>query len=443
MRIFGIVAEPGIDIWLDIIVALSLQGYAGPRGCGFGLRTKAGLQLWHSALVAAQAFARMSASEISGYVGNIGIGCNSTTGVMMPIRFSNLSGDDILVVIDSNVQTAKDVVEQMERGTTLRDSVEIAMRNVVGHFALVAMSNDDEIVCGRNSGLMPLSISKIVGDHGVEAMYVSSSSRVLNRGVSFVRSVMPGEIAVLSCNGFIAEGINIIENLGCPLEGLFHLPPGDQFGGIGVQDIRYATGRALGHNVLRDRPEIIDKNCVVIAIPDGGNKVAEGLAYQLGVKFLSNLAVKNRYPDNKGIKNLTIRGVAISSKYTLAGAIPIRLPGVEMFNEMLNGKNVFLVDDSFYSGWTFEHFLYLCKEAGADKVHGFAPTIAGSPCSYGKDAHREGSKARDHTGQIDQIARDIGLDSFTTLSRRELIGAINTPQKILCTECLCFSPQLD
>lgn len=456
-RLIAINAKKGIDVSLEAILGLGTMGYAGPRGFGIGSLTEEGLKTFTSKLVASQAFARMSKEEIAALGGNVCIGYNSTNGVAMPIQVTNLGGIEILVAIDGNQETSDEVIKWMRKGKTLYHSVLLAMKKVTGHFALVAISTKGQLLAARNSGLMPLSVGMVCAEGRVSAMYISSSSAVLDGGATFVRSVLPGEIICLKCNGYTSKYVPRPDNTGCPFEATFLLGPTNKFGGRWVQAIRESVGKAVGRNVAKLHPDIDPTNWVLLGIPDGGNMFTEGASQELNAEFLRSIIVKNRYPMNSGVGHLTVDGRIITSKYTLAGAVPLTAPDydpkfdvsldgpvpslegmVGTLNELIRGKKVILIDDSFFTGDSLRRGAEMLREAGAVEVHGATPTVTEHHCPHGKDAHRIGVVPKSYAGKIDQIAADLGLDSFTTLSLDELTDAIGTSQKILCTECLCF-----
>jgi amidophosphoribosyltransferase len=450
-------AKPGIDVSLEIILGLGTMTFAGPMGFYIGSKTKEGLETFTSNLVATQAFARMSKEEIAALSGNVCIGYNSTNGVEIPIEITTMHGFKILVAIDANQETSVEVISWMKQGKTLYHSISLAMKNVTGHFSLVSMSRDGKLIAARNSGLMPLSVGKVSTKGKVSAMYVSSSSAVLDGGATFVRSVLPGEIICLKCNGYTSKYVPCPDNNGCPFEAMFLLGPTNKFGGRWVQAIRESVGKAVGRNVAKLHPDIDPTNWVLLGIPDGGNMFTEGASQELNAEFLRSIIVKNRYPMNSSVGHLIVDGRIFTSKYTLAGAVPLTAPdydpdfdvGIDgsvpplkgiigTLNELIKGKKVIIIDDSLFTGDSLRRGAEMLREAGAIEVHAATPTVTEHRCPHGKDAHRLGIVPKSYSGHIDQIAGDLGLDSFTTLSKDELTDAIGTSQKILCTDCLCF-----
>jgi glutamine phosphoribosylpyrophosphate amidotransferase len=455
-RLFAEIARIGTDVSLDTIFAMGTMGYAGPRGFGIVSLTEEGLRTFTSNLVATQAFAKMLKEEIAALSGNVCIGYNSTNGKAMPIEIRNSRRLDLSVAIDGNQETSDEVISWMKRGRSLYHSVSLAMKKVKGHFALVAMSCDGKLIAARSSGLMPLSIGMVSTKNGVSAMYASSQSSVLDGGATFVRSVLPGEIICLRCDGYTSEYVPCPDNNGCPIEAMFLLGPNNKFGGRWVQAIRASVGKALGKKVASSHPDVNSDDWVLLAIPDGGNMIAEGASLELKAEFLRSIIVKNRYPVNSEIGHLVVDGVIVESKYTLAGAVPLTAPDydpafdagtdgsvpplkgmVGTLNGLIKGKKVLILDDSLFTGDLLRRFAKMLREAGAIEVHAATPTVTEHHCPDGKDAHRIGVVPKSYAGRIDQIAVDLGLDSLTTLTIDELINAIGTSQKILCTECLC------
>ncbi len=456
-RLIGIKAKPGIDVSLEAILGLGTMTYAGPMGFGIVALPGEDFETLISSLVASQACARMSAEDLAAYRSNLVIGYNSTNGVPMPIQITNLGGIKISVAIDGSQETSDKVIIWMKKGKTLYHSISLAMKNVTRHFALVAMSSKGQLLAARNSGLMPLSVGMVCDENGVNAMYISSQSNVLDGGATFIRSIMPGEILTLSHDGYKSKYVPRTDNSGCPIEALFSLNPTNKFGGRWVQDIRARVGKGVGKKVAKLHPDMNSDDWVMLAIPDGGNMFAEGASQELKAEFLRSIIVKNRYPVNSEIGHLVVDGVIVESKYTIAGAVPLTAPDydpkfdvsldgpvpllkgmVGTTNEFIKGKKVYIFDDSLFTGDLLRRFAKMLREAGAIEVHAATPTVTEHHCLDGKDAHRRDIAPKSYSGKIDQIAVDLGLDSFTTLTKDELIDAIGTSQKILCTECLCF-----
>lgn len=104
----------------------------------------------------------------------------------------------------------------------------------------------------------------------------------------------------------------------------------------------------------------------------------------------------------------------------------------EKFNtieELINGKDITLVDDSIVRGTTIEHIIALCREAGARSVHvRSASDLYLNPDIYGNDTYKDYLKdtliARRMNGDVERIAREIGADSLGYLSLGKIKQAI-------------------
>jgi len=104
--------------------------------------------------------------------------------------------------------------------------------------------------------------------------------------------------------------------------------------------------------------------------------------------------------------------------------------------QLIQGRNLFVVDDSVVRGTTSIKVAKLLREhCGAKGVHMCvsSPPVA-YPCFYGIDTpSREELIAARFEGN--ELKMRLGVDSLYYLSKVELIGAIGMKEKQLCTAC--------
>jgi amidophosphoribosyltransferase len=118
----------------------------------------------------------------------------------------------------------------------------------------------------------------------------------------------------------------------------------------------------------------------------------------------------------------------------------------------LEGKKVILVEDSVVRGNTMRELVQrIREEGGAREVHAriACPPIL-NPCFYGIDMstfseliaaqHFVSDLSQEHRemsgGEINQIKRDLGVDSLIYLSWDGLLRALRIEQNRLCMACL-------
>jgi amidophosphoribosyltransferase len=455
-RIVAVYGEDGLDVSILISMAMVASGYAGPEGCGLGIKTKKGFRKWGRSGVATQALAQMSAEEVAEYFGNVGIGHNSTNGNIMPLVIENRGGIEMLVAIDGSVEAEKAVIDWMKRGRTIEESVRLAMYQVCDDFALVALSADGELVGARNSGLMPLAVGTIEMEQDgrvFQGHYLSSQGGILDHGATYAHSVSPGEMIVLHAKGYVRKAIlSTVKIKRCINEGLFQQGPVGNFcGGRPVTEIRGDVGEEMALR-FSEKHHCLDRDLyTVLQIPDGGFYYGLKFAELLGLKYMPDVVVKNRYMHSGPVESrYTLAGfeptinfdalnaIAASGNLINGGFAPSAESPPVMTCSQIRGKRVIVIDDTLWSGEIIKHIAHQCRLAGAAEVHAVTATVTAAHCFCGKDAHRSNKIALGSKGSLADIAVKLGIDSFTSLSEDRLVNAVGTPHRNYCLKCLRF-----
>ena len=103
--------------------------------------------------------------------------------------------------------------------------------------------------------------------------------------------------------------------------------------------------------------------------------------------------------------------------------------------EVIEGKNVVVVDDSIVRGTTSRALVQLIRQAGAKEVHlrVASPPITG-PCYYGIDTPTKRELiGSNHT--VEQIRQHLGVDSLGYLSLDGMLRAPGGDQAEFCHAC--------
>jgi amidophosphoribosyltransferase len=162
---------------------------------------------------------------------------------------------------------------------------------------------------------------------------------------------------------------------------------------------------------------------IIVPVPDSGRTAASGLAEESGVPLVEGL-IKNRYVWRTFIMPLqSEREEQVKLKLN-----PIR--------ELIDGKDVVIVDDSIVRATTMKRIVGLIRNAGARKVHvrvSCPPIIA--PCYMGIDfpTSRELIAANQ---KIEEIQKFINADSLGYMTIDGLMQGIGLPENELCMACL-------
>jgi amidophosphoribosyltransferase len=176
----------------------------------------------------------------------------------------------------------------------------------------------------------------------------------------------------------------------------------------------------------------LDKDTIVVPVPDTSKAAADAMAFELGIPSREGL-IRNRYSGRTFIEGGRARIAKASIKYT-----PLR--------EVLEGKRVFLVEDSIVRATTMKVLLDRIREqGGAKEIHvrvACPPIIA--PCFYGIDMSTVGELFAPRFvegGELTEeaqarMAAELGCDSLRYLPVSSIARSIQLEQEQLCQACI-------
>lgn len=198
----------------------------------------------------------------------------------------------------------------------------------------------------------------------------------------------------------------------------------------------YLSRTRLGEELARQEEQLglvsIDKDTIVVPVPDTSKAAADSMAYQLGIPSREGL-IRNRYSGRTFIEGGRARKIKAASKYT-----PLR--------EVLEGKRVFLVEDSIVRSTTMKVLLDRIRRlGGAKEIHvriACPPIIA--PCFYGIDMSTidelfapKFMENGELTEEVqNEMAKALGCDSLRYLPVSSIAKAIDLPRDHLCQACI-------
>jgi len=294
--------------------------------------------------------------------------------------------------------------------STVVDRLIDALKQVVGAYSLVALSNEALIGVRDPLGVRPLILGRI-GNEGTGGWVLASETCALDIvNASFVRDVEPGEIVVIN-----DQGIHSIKPFGrvrprfCVFEYIYFSRPDSVVEGTSVYDAR----QRIGVELAREAPAAAD---VIVPVPDSGVPAAMGFAAESGVPFELGI-IRNHYVGRTFIEPTdNIRHLGVKLKHSANRAV-------------LAGKRVVLVDDSIVRGTTSRKIVEMVRAAGAKEVH---MRISSPPtthsCFYGIDTPERSQLLASHHS-IDDMAALIGADSLAFISIDGLYRALGQPDR--------------
>lgn len=293
--------------------------------------------------------------------------------------------------------------------STVVDRLIDALKQVVGAYSLVALSNEALMGVRDPLGVRPLILGRIVGAEGSGGWVLASETCALDIvGAEFVRDVEPGEIVVINDQGVrsIKPFTRAPERF-CVFEYIYFARPDSVTEGMPV----YAARKRIGTELARESAVPAD---VIVPVPDSGVPAAMGYAAESGIPFELGI-IRNHYVGRTFIEPTDhIRNLGVKLKHSANRAI-------------LAGRRVVLVDDSIVRGTTSRKIVEMVRQAGAREVH---MRISSPPtthsCFYGIDTP-ERSKLLAARYTIEEMAQQIGADSLAFVSIDGLYRALGKP----------------
>jgi amidophosphoribosyltransferase len=260
----------------------------------------------------------------------------------------------------------------------------------------------------------------------------SESVALLNLGFEEVKSVEPGEMILIQ-DGHIRHHRFAPRRKPshCFFEWIYFANVASTLDERSV----YLTRSSLGKELARQEREAgrvpLDKDTIVVPVPDTGKAAADAMGYELGIPSVEGL-IRNRYIGRTFIEGQN-RAERVQLKYT-----PLR--------EVLAGKRVLLIEDTIVRSTTMKALLSdLRKRGGAREIHvrvACPPIVA--PCFYGIDmstirelfAPRFMKGERVTLEEQNAMAAELGADSLLYLPLESVARCIGLGSDHLCRACL-------
>ncbi len=292
--------------------------------------------------------------------------------------------------------------------STVVDRLIDALKQVVGAYSLVALSNEALLGVRDPLGVRPLILGRI-GNSGTGGWVLASETCALDIvGAEFVRDVEPGEIVVIDDRGVRSiKPFGATKSRFCVFEYIYFARPDSVMEGSPVYSARKSIGAELA------RESHIDAD-VIVPVPDSGVPAAMGYSTQCGIPFELGI-IRNHYVGRTFIEPTdSIRNLGVKLKHSANRAV-------------IEGKRVILVDDSIVRGTTSRKIVEMVRAAGAAEVH---MRISSPPtthsCFYCIDTPERGKLlAAHHT--VAEMAQAIGADSLAFISLEGLYRALGKP----------------
>ena len=305
--------------------------------------------------------------------------------------------------------------------STVVDRLINSLKQVIGAYSLVALSNEALMGVRDPMGVRPLILGRI-GSEGTGGWVLASETCALDIvNADFVRDVEPGEIVIINDQGVhsIRPFTKQPERF-CVFEYIYFARPSSLMEGTSVYEARKRIGTELAMKSSVDAD-------IVVPVPDSGVPSAMGYSVESGIPMELGI-IRNQYIGRTFIEpSEHIRHLGVKLKHSANRPI-------------LKDKRVILVDDSIVRGTTSKKIVEMVRAAGAREVH---MRISSPPtthsCFYGIDTP-ERSQLLAASHDVEQMARLIGADSLAFISIDGLYRALGKdgrdPEKpFYCDAC--------
>jgi amidophosphoribosyltransferase len=266
-------------------------------------------------------------------------------------------------------------------------------------------------------GIRPLVIGKMT-EEGCPTRYVLASETCALDIISaeYIRDVEPGELIWITEEGLLSiQWAEKTQHKLCVFEMIYFARPDSIMG----HDSLYAYRLRLGEQLAKE--SFVDAD-MVIGVPDSGIPAAIGYSRYTGITYQEGL-IKNRYVGRTFIQ---------PTQHMREHGIKMKLNPLK---DILAGKRIIIIDDSIVRGTTSRKIVRALRDAGATEVHMkiSSPPVT-HPCFYGID-----TDSQDHliaaTRSIDDIAKQIEVDTLTYLSQEGMLKVTNENPQSFCTAC--------
>ncbi|MFA5930826.1 MAG: amidophosphoribosyltransferase [archaeon] len=331
----------------------------------------------------------------------------------------DLEENNYHLVRDTDTEVIMHIISKAMKDTGENNFVQVfseLSKKLDGSYNIAFINAEGTLIAARDPiGFRPLCYAIKDG----EAAFASESVALNYAGFGEVKDLEPGTMLIVEKDSFRIERFAESPRCAhCFFEWVYFAHPASVIDGKLVYEVR----RSLGELLAKLETQKLDKDCIVVPVPDSSTPSGEGFAEALGIPLKEGL-IRNRYTGRTFIES-NKRGERVSEKFML-------------IKQLVEGKKVFLVEDSIVRGTTLKHLIAFIRKVGKPKevhVRVSCPPIT-SPCFYGIDMSSKKELIANQKS-VDEIAKEVGADSLIYQSMENLVKAVGLEKNKLCLACL-------
>jgi amidophosphoribosyltransferase len=319
--------------------------------------------------------------------------------------------------------------------SSLCKAVESVFENVIGGYVVIGCVAEEGFYAFRDpKGIRPMvlgekelteeEIEKNGGNYRAKKAYclASESAVFFKLGYKLVRDIRPGEVIFIDREGDVQSKILKTDNrCPCMFEWVYFSTPESVIDNKSVYQARLNLGNGLAKQIRPMVEKGVIQPEVVTTVPETSRLAALSLAEELGLPYREVL-IKNRYIH---------RSFILKEQKQRERAVDMKLSPVV---NIVEGKNVLVVDDSIVRGTTSKRIINLLRKAGAKKVYlaSTCPPLL-HPCFYGID-FPSSSELVAFNKNVTDIEQELNADKVIYIEPKELVRAIGVDT--ICDACL-------
>lgn len=323
-------------------------------------------------------------------------------------------GCNFITTTDSEM-IAVAIAQEVDSGKEWLEAALSALQMCSGAYSLAIGTPVGLMGVRDPNGIRPLVIGTLREDP-IRYVLSSETCGLDIIGADYLRDVEPGELVWITEEGLASfHWVAKPERKLCIFEMIYFARPDS----IMNEETLYTYRVRLGQQLAKE--SFVDAD-LVMGVPDSGIPAAIGFSKASDIPYGEGL-IKNRYVGRTFIQpTQSMRESGIRMKLN-----PLK--------DVLQGKRVIIVDDSIVRGTTSRKIVKALRDAGATEVHMriSSPPVT-HPCFYGIDTDSQDQLIA-ATKPVEEIAKQIGVDSLAYLSWRGMLEATGEDPNSFCSAC--------